>query len=309
MRNIVEAVHTGIQTGKMDRRTFLTAGALGLAGVFVSSELAKGAEVRNDFKNLTFLIRPSPFEVRIQSGTFWDVSEADTDASIKYLQMQIITDAANRRTPQNGLDVPVIIPTDSSGAHVALQGRVRTRAEAAARFGVIGSRSRSADSWDMNQFGQAVLKPASDGRLTRIYSGAPNGAVIDTVYNSRNGLQGVILRPELGESEISSGTFWEFGTNKDLGVRQIVRGQMARGLSPYVMYAVRHEGPPKPVGLERKFQTKRELVDRFGVPGEWSSRFDAWDINVHGGATLWPNPNGTLTRVKHNGAVVEVRGS
>lgn len=301
MRNIVE----DIRGGKFDRRTFLKASAIAAAGTLLGSEGARAAETPNDFKNLTYIVHPTAWEVRIPHGNFWDFGAENADNGVRQLMFQISLDQISRRAYE-GLDIPVIIPTapEPDGQWVDLQGRVSNREQAAQKYGVAGTRSASPDAWDINQFGQAALKPASDGTLTRI---RPNGAVVDTWYDSKSGSGTLVLHPNMTEFKIPSGNFWEFGTNSPMGVRQIVRSQMERGFQPYVMYPVR--GQWKQVGLERMFERKQELVDRFGIPGTWSSRFGAWDINKDGGATLWPNPDGTLTRIRPNGAVVEVKGS
>lgn len=298
---------TILKEGLITRRGLIKAGAstaavIALEGVL--SKDAKAADVANDFKNLTFLVHPEAWEVKVPSATIWDFGKENANAGIRQLQVQMEIDMANRGILSDlHSEIPVIIPTSPEGPFVDLQGRISTKQDAANLYGISGKRSSLPEAWDINQWGQAVLNPSSDGTLTPIN---PNGAVVDTWYNSKNGVQGAIVHPEITEFKIPSGTFWRFGTNTDSGVKQIVRGQMDRDFSPYVFYAIR--GRFAQVGLARMFERKQELVDRFGVAGTWSSRFEAWDINGYGGATLWPNPDGSLTRVRPNGAVMEVKG-
>lgn len=305
MSNIIETV----RDGRFGRRAFLKiseTAALVAAGSILRSERANAAETPNDFKNLTYIVHPTAWEVRIPHGNFWDFGMENADNGVRQLYFQVSLDYINRGVFQ-GLDIPVIRPTPPlpEGQWVDLQGKISSKEDAVRLYGVSGSRSANIDAWEIDEkFGQAILKPAPDGTLTRIN---PNGAVINTWADSRSGARSIILHPGMAEFKIPSGTFWRFGTNSELGVRQIVRGEMEKGESPYVMYPIR--GAWRQVGLERMFARKQELTDRFGIPGEWSSRFEAWDINREGGATLWPNPDRSLTRVRPNGAVIEVKGS
>lgn len=306
MNPLVEAV----RSGRFSRRTFLEAAGLTLAGLAVRSEFAYAAEVPNDFRNLTYLIHPDAVQVSIDHGTFWDYGRENANKGIIKLEIDMLVDMANRGTLGSfQSEIPVIMPTEPlpNNQSVDLQERISTREDATKLYGVKDKRSSLPEAWDINQWGQAVLK--SEDTLTPVI---PNGAVVDTWYNSKNGPQGVIIRPDVSEFKIPGGTFWRFGTNSEPGVRQIVRGQMERGFNPYVFYSIR--GRLQPVGLARMFVRKQELVDRFGVAGTRSATFNlpgdpVWDINEFGGATLWPNPDGTRTPIRPNGAVIEVKGS
>lgn len=304
MSRLVEA----LQDARFGRRTLFRVAettAMVAAGLMLKGERAAAAETPNDLKNLTYIVHPTAWEVRIPHGNFWDFGMENADNGVRQLYFQISIDYINRGVFQ-GLEIPVIKPTPPlpEGQWVDLQEKIPSKEDAVRLYGVQGSRSASVEVWDINQFGQATLKPATDGTLTRIN---PNGAVINTWSDSKSGPRSLILHPGMAEFKIPSGTFWRFGTNSELGVRQIVRGEMEKGESPYVMYPIR--GAWRQVGLERMFARKQELIDRFGIPGEWSSRFEAWDINREGGATLWPNPDGSLTRVRPNGAAIEIKGS